>query len=603
MSEIGMNMLVMLGALSPLEMAIAVLIVIILFSIGPLVLGTVFIRERQVGIVVKKFGRRSLAPGSLVALAGESGYQADTLPPGLHFGYFRWQYRIIKTPVTVVPQGEIALVVAAAGASIPAERIMGKIVECDNFQDARRFLVNGGEKGRQLGIITAGTYRINQALFNVITTATAAEHGMCASQLLLQRVEPDMVGIVTTLDGTSIEAGEIAGPAIPGHDNFQNAQAFLDGGGRRGLQEQILLSGTWNLNPWFVQVEQVPMVHIPIGHVGVVISFVGKAHVDVSGLEFKHGDLVNVGHKGVWVTPLYPGKHPLNTRVMKVELVPTTNIVLNWATRTEAHHYDEKLSSITVRSKDGFAFSLDVAQIIHVGALDAPKVISRVGSMQNLVDHVLQPIVGNYFRNSAQDYTVLDFLSARSHRQSEAAEHIRAAIGAYDVQAIDTLIGDINPPAQLMETQTARKIAEEQRKTYEVQEAAQKQRQQLVRQTSLADIQQQVVTAEQGVSIAELHANASVKQATGEAESVRLRAGGEAEAIRATGQAKAEAYRAGVEAVGAHGYTAMQIMQIIGESKVRIVPDVSVNGTGSTMGMVDGLLGVALKNKAEAPKS
>ena len=271
-----------------------------------------------------------------------------------------------------------------------------------------------------------------------------------------------------------IEAGEIAGPAIAGHDNFQNAQAFLDGGGRRGLQEQILLSGTWNLNPWFVQVEQVPMVQIPIGYVGVVISFVGGAHVDVSGVEFKHGDLVNAGHKGVWVTPLYPGKHPINTRVMKVELVPTTNIVLNWASRTEAHHYDEKLSSITVRSKDGFAFNLDVAQIIHVGALDAPKVISRVGSMQNLVDHVLQPIVGNYFRNSAQGYTVLDFLSARSQRQVEAAEHIRKAIGAYDVQAIDTLIGDINPPAELMTTQTDRKIAEEQRKTFEVQEAAQK---------------------------------------------------------------------------------------------------------------------------------
>src|SRR5256885_14758017 len=115
------------------------------------------------------------------------------------------------------------------------------------------------------------------------------------------------------------------------------------------------------------------MVQIPIGYVGVVISFVGKAHEDVSGLEFRHGDLVNQGHKGVWVTPLYPGKHPLNTRVMKVELVPTTNIVLNWATRTEAHHFDEKLSSITVRSKDGFAFSLDVSQIIHVGALDAPS--------------------------------------------------------------------------------------------------------------------------------------------------------------------------------------------------------------------------------------
>jgi uncharacterized membrane protein YqiK len=570
----------------------------ILVWLAPSLLGVVFIRERQVGIIIKKFGSRSLPPGRLIAVGGEAGYQAETLAPGLHFGFFRWQYRIIKAPVTVVPQGEIALVVAADGASIPSERILGKIVECDNFQDARKFLLNGGEKGRQLGILTAGTYRINKALFNVITSDTAHEHGMGAGQLVLQRVEPDMVGIVTTLDGKSIEAGEIAGTTIPGHENFQNAQAFLDGTGRRGLQEQILLSGTWNLNPWFVQVEQVPMVQIPIGYVGVVISFVGKAHVDVSGLEFKHGDLVNVGHKGVWVTPLYPGKHPLNTRVMKVELVPTTNIVLNWASRTEAHHYDEKLSSITVRSKDGFAFNLDVAQIIHVGALDAPKVISRVGSMQNLVDHGLQPIVGNYFRNSAQDYTVLDFLSARSQRQTEAAEHIRKAIGAYDVQAIDTLIGDINPPAQLMQTQTDRKIAEEQRKTYEVQEAAQKQRQQLVRQTSLADIQHQVVGAEQGVNIAELEANAHIKQATGDSEAVRLRAIGEAEAIRATGQAKAEAYRVGVESLGAQGYTVMQLMQIVGDRNVRIVPDVAVSGANANPGIVDGLLGLMLRNQA-----
>jgi uncharacterized membrane protein YqiK len=582
---------------SPVQLVVLGFVLVFLLSIGPLVLGSVFIRERQVGIVVKKFGSRSLLPGRLVALEGEAGYQAETLPPGLHFGYFRWQYRIIKMPVTIVPQGEIALVVAADGAAIPAERILGKVVDCDNFQDARKFLLNGGEKGRQLGILTAGTYRINSALFTVITAETAAEHGMSVGQLALQRVEPDMVGIVTTLDGHSIEAGEIAGPVIPGHENFQNVQAFLDGGGRRGLQEQILLSGTWNLNPWFVQVEQVPMVQIPIGYVGVVISFVGKAHVDVSGLEFKHGDLVNQGHKGVWVSPLYPGKHPLNTRVMKVEPVPTTNIVLNWASRTEAHHYDEKLQSITVRSKDGFAFNLDVSQIIHVGALDAPKVISRVGSMQNLVDHVLQPIVGNYFRNSAQDYTVLDFLSARSQRQVEAAEHIRRAIGAYDVQAIDTLIGDINPPAQLMQTQTDRKIAEEQRKTYEVQEAAQKQRQQLVRQTSLADIQHEVVGAEQGVSISELHANALVKQATGESEAVRLRAIGEAEAIRATGQAKSEAYRVGVEALGAQGYTVMQLMQIVGDRNVRIVPDVAVTGTNGSSGMVDGLLGIMMRNQ------
>jgi uncharacterized membrane protein YqiK len=564
--------------------------VIAAFGLAGPVLGLVVIHEREVGIVVRKFSRRSLPSGRLVALNGEAGYQADTLAPGWHFGYWPWMFRIVKEPVVVVPAGEIALVVANDGAAIPAGRILGRVVEeCDHFQNARQFLLAGGEKGRQLEILTAGTYRINTALFSVITTDRAAEHGLLPGALLVYSVEPDQVGIVTTLDGVPIPEGEIAGAIVPGHDNFQNAQRFLDGGGRRGLQEQVLLSGSWNLNPWFVRVEQVPMTQVPIGHVGVVISFVGKAHEDVSGEGFKHGDLVNAGHKGVWVQPLYPGKHPLNTRVMKVELVPTTNIVLNWANRTEAHNYDAKLSSITVRSKDGFSFNLDVSQIIHVGALDAPKVISRVGSVQNLVDHVLQPIVGNYFRNSAQSYTVLDFLTARSERQGEATRHIRTALAAYDVQAIDTLIGDIMPPAELMLTQTDRKIAEEQRKTYEVQQLAQEERQRLVRSTAIAEIQQQVVKAEQGVSIAELEASARAKQA-----------GGEAQAIRATGEARADAYRAGVTALGAQGYTALQLMQIIGDRAVRVVPDVAVSGNGTGGGLVEALLGTLVRTQSGA---
>jgi uncharacterized membrane protein YqiK len=550
--------------------------------------GLVVISEREVGIVVKKFSLKGhgLPPGRLIALDGEAGYQADTLAPGWHWGYWPWQFSVRKESITVVPQGEIALIVAADGASIPPQRILGKVVECDNFQNARQFLKGGGEKGRQLGILTAGTYRINTALFDIITAANAAKHGMTSEQLRLYSISPDRVGIVTTFDGIPIQEGEIAGSIIPDHDNFQNSQKFINGGGRRGLQEQVLLSGSWNLNPWFVGVEQVAMTEIPLGYVGVVISYVGKAQEDVSGAAFTHGNLVNPGHKGVWVSPLYPGKHPLNTRVLKVELVPTINIVLNWSGRTERHSYDSKLSSLTVRSKDGFAFDLEIAQIIHVGALDAPKVISRVGAMQNLVDHVLQPTVGNYFRNSAQAYTVLDFLTARSERQAEAAEYIKMALRAYDVQAIDTLIGDILPPAELMMTQTDRKIAEEQRKTYEVQQMAQTQRQQLVRETAIADIQQDIVKAEQGVSIADLQAQAQIKHATGEAESIRV-----------TGNAKAEAYKAGVVALGSQGYTALQLMQIIGDRSVRVVPDVAVSGNGSGGGLVDGLLGMMMRNQ------
>ncbi|HEV8345164.1 MAG TPA: SPFH domain-containing protein [Vicinamibacterales bacterium] len=563
-------------------------------------LGVWVIAANQSGLVVKRFGP-PLASGRIVASNGEAGYQARLLPPGWHFGLWRWRYRVVKVPVVVVRPGEIALVVAADGVPIPSERVLAKAVDSDNFQDAEAFLRNGGERGRQAAFVTAGTYRINPALFEVVTTESAPKYGMAPKDLHVYQMPPDRVGIVTVLDGRPIASGDLAGPSVPGHDSFQRPQAFMEAGGCRGLQEDVLLSGSWNLNPWFAHVEPVPLVEVPIGYVGVVVSYVGREHLDVSGEAFTHGDLVERGRKGVWVEPLLPGKHPLNTRVMKVELVPTTNIVLNWAQRTEAHHYDERLSSILVRSKDGFSFSLDVSQIIHIGMRNAPRVISRVGSMQNLVDHVLQPTVGNYFRNSAQEVTVLEFLSARSARQKHAFAAIKVAIEAYDVECIDTLIGDIAPPQELMKTQTDRKIAEELERTYEVQREAQVKRQALERETAVANLQSEVVRSEQMVRVAQQNALATAETARGEgqalqrraeghAASVRLTGDAEAAAIRAVGAAKAEAYRLGIEAVGAPGYTAMQIATIVGENKVKIVPDIAVTGDGSS-GLVNVMIG------------
>ncbi|MBX7101055.1 MAG: hypothetical protein K1X89_25285 [Myxococcaceae bacterium] len=587
-------------------------------------LGLWVIRENEAGVVVKKFGP-GLPAGRLIALNGEAGYQAELLPPGWHFGLWRWKYKVLRVPLVTVPPEEIALVVAKDGAAIPAERILGQEVSCDDFQSARAFLTNGGEKGRQLAFLTAGTYRVNPALFDVITTKNASHYGLSPSQLEVFRVQPDRVGIVTTLDGAPIAAGDLAGPEVQGHEHFQRGQAFIDAGGCRGLQEQVLLSGAWNLNPWLVQVDQIPMTEIPIGYVGVVVSYVGKEHVDLSGDDFTHGDLVEKGRKGVWIEPLLPGKHPINTRVMKVELVPTTNIVLNWATRTEAHKYDEKLCPITVRSKDGFSFTLDVSQIIHIGMKSAPRVISRVGSMQNLVDHVLQPTVANYFRNSAQEVSVLEFLSARSQRQQEAYANIKSATEAYDVECIDTLIGDIVPPAELMKTQTDRKIADELKRTFEVQREAQMKRQELERETSIANMQAEVVRSEQTVRISERNAQSVAETAKGEAarrrvnaeadalslklgaeaeaQAVRLKGIAEADAVRAVGAAKAEAYRSGVEALGTGAYTTVQLAGILGEHHVKLVPDVAVGGEGGAGALATALMGRMLSGAATPAKA
>jgi uncharacterized membrane protein YqiK len=577
-----------------------------LLFFGPTCFGFISIKELEVGVVKKKFGGRRLRSSQLVAIQGEAGIQADTLAPGWHFGYFPWQYEVQKNSLVVIPQEQIGLVIAKDGRTIPTERILGKEVECENFQDARAFLANGGEKGRQLSILTTGTYRINLGLFEIVTARNAESYGINSKALEVHRIPDDKVGIVTTLDGDPLEQGDIAGVMVPHHNSFQNAQAFLDHKGQRGLQEQVLLSGSWNLNPWFVNVRSVPMQEVPIGFVGIIISFIGHSSKDITGDSFAHGNLVKKGDRGVWMEPTHPGMHPINNKIMKMELVPTTNIILNFTSRiVDEHGYDRDLQALNLISMDGFSYSMEVFQIIHIGSADAAKVISRLGSMQNLVDQVLRPIVANYFRNSAQEYTVLDFLIDREQRQAEAAAYVREALRAYDVQAVDTLIGQIEPPPELMKTLTDRKMAQELEKTYEAERLAECQRQGLVRETTLANMQRHLVSAEQGVNISKMQADAQAHRATGQASEIQQLATAKADEIRKIGEATAHAYEEGVEALGNQAYAALQMMDRVRDGNIKIVPNVSITGNGGSggSGVMDSLMGLLVEQKAQQLES
>jgi len=350
------------------------------------------------------------------------------------------------------------------------------------------------------------------------------------------------------------------------------------------------------------------MTEIPIGFVGVVISYIGEEGKDLTGEGFKHGNLVSKGEKGVWAETFGPGKYPINKYALKVELVPTTNLVLNWANaRTESHNLDKHLSTITVRSKDGFPFNLDVSQIIHIPTTDAPKVIARFGSMANLVGQVLEPTIGNYFRNSAQGSEVLAFLEKRSERQKEAKKHIDDVLTEYNVQGVDTLIGDIVPPESIMKTLSDRKLADENKITFEAQRISQESREKFEKQKSIADMQDTIVKANQGVEISEKHAASEVKKAEGQAKSIELLAkaeaektkltgGAEAEAILAIGKATAESYKLQVEAMGEDNFTGLKITELIGLNKIKVMPEILIGGGANSgaSGAMEGLLGLKL---------
>ena len=606
--------------------------------------GMVIVPEDKIGLVTKKFvlfgADKSLPDGRIIATKGEAGFQAQTLAPGLYWGMWIWQYSVDMTAFTIIPEGKIGLVLSKDGKEIPTGRILARKVDSDNFQDATAFLNNGGQKGRQSAFITTGSYRINTFLFEIVI----------ADQI---KIFENMVGIVTALDGDPIPQGQIAGKYVDGHNNFQDFDYFLEQGGNRGLQPQVMLAGSYYINTWAIQIEQNPMTDVPIGYVGVVISYIGEDGKDVTGETFKHGNIVSKGQRGVWMEPFGPGKYALNKYTTKLEPVPTTNLVLNWANaRSESHDLDKNLSTITVRSKDGFPFNLDVAQIIHVPANEAPKVIARFGSMTNLVSQVLEPTIGNYFRNSAQDSDVISFLSTRKERQESAKNHIKAVLDEYNVNAVDTLIGDIVPPDSLMKTLTDRKIAEEEQKTYQTQRMAQEQRQGVEKETAIADMQKEIVKASQSVEIAQRTADATVKKAEGDATSLKLnvnaeaeatkmranaeaeatkaRAGAQAEAtklnasaeaekisktglaeaekIMAIGKSTAEAYQLQVSAMGGDNFTKYKITEEIGKGNIKVIPDVLISGANGSEGGISGLLGMKLmemmdtKNEKEETK-
>ena len=592
--------------------------------------GMVIVPEDKIGLVTKKFvlfGEfKALPDGRIIATKGEAGFQAQTLAPGLYWAKWFWQYSVDMSPFTIIPEGQIGLVLSKDGQEIPTGRILARKVDSDNFQNAKSFLDNGGQKGRQTAFITSGSYRINTFLFEIVIV----------NQI---KIFENMVGIVTALDGEPIPIGQIAGKFVESHNNFQDFDKFLLDGGNRGLQPQVILAGSYYINTWALEIEQTPMTDVSIGYVGVVISYIGEDGQDVTGDTFKHGNIVSKGQRGVWMEPLGPGKYALNKYTTKLEPVPTTNLVLNWAdARSESHNLDKNLSTITVRSKDGFPFNLDVSQIIHVPANEAPKVIARFGSMTNLVSQVLEPTIGNYFRNSAQDSDVISFLSTRKERQESAKNHIKQVLDEYNVNAVDTLIGDIVPPESLMKTLTDRKIAEEEQKTYQTQRMAQEQRQGMEKETAIADMQKEIVKASQSVEIAQRTADATVKKAEGDATSLKLnvnaeaeatkmranaeaeatkaRAGAQAEAtkltasadaerisktglaeaekIMAIGKSTAEAYQLQVSAMGGDNFTKYKITEEIGKGNIKIIPDILISGSNGSEGGVNGLLGMKL---------
>ena len=554
-----------------------------------------YIPNNQVGIVEKLWTTKGSIAGGFIALHGEAGYEPEVLRGGLHV-FFPFMYRIHKSDLVTVGQGKIAYVFARDGAPLGASQVLGAndTEDKSDFQDARRFLLGGGQKGPQRKVLREGTYAINTTQFAIITDERVYGHALSGQERtvldgmqltiserwgftpVILAADHDLVGIVTVHDGPSLPPGEIIAPEVGTelrdddtfHNNFQEPEKFLKAGGYRGRQLQIIVEGTWYINRLFATVEAVPKSVIPVGNVGVVIFYTGPNTGDVSGEHYRHGELVLNGSRGVWKDPLLPGKYAFNTYAGKIEIIPTVNFILKWVRgEVGAMKLDENLSEISLITKDAFEPTLPLSVVMHIDYKKAPMIIQRFGDVKKLVEQTLDPMVSAFFKNIAQKMTLIELLQNRALIQEQSAAEMKAKFEGYSLELQEVLIGTPRAAAgdQTIETiliqLRSRQIAREQVETYQEQEKAAIQERTLneARATAAAQsaltqslIQVKVNENEGAAALARAQKDAETRKVTAAAvgEQSRLEGQGEADRALAVGAANAQATKLSVDAYG-----------------------------------------------------
>jgi uncharacterized membrane protein YqiK len=539
---------------------------------------------------------------------GQKGPQIAILPPGT-YRINPILFNVRKGPLTFIDKGKIGIVTSMDGEPIPPGRLLAKKIEGHaNFEDAQAFLDNHGQKGPQIEILLPGTYRVNTDLFHVEVQDASI-------------IPANNVGLITALDGEPLPEAEYVAKSVSGHNDYQNASKFLSAGGQRGPQFDVLRPGTYYINPLMFKVELDSDAVVERGQVAVVVSNVGveppqirsmieelaKKQGAVPGTELyreieKRYDtgieryVVPKGYRGIQQEVAGPGIYYLNRRAYIVYVVDTTNITIDWDDSKET-----RFDPLKVISRDGFSISVSVKVVIRVRPDQAPYMVAKIGSIENLILHVIHPMIDSSFRNQASSTSAMNFMQDRQEEQRKAEERAKAELEKYHVECVSVLICQINLPQDLMDTQTKKIIAQQQQAMYQDMQKAEQTRIATEKTRSEADQQKNLVEAEIGVKIAEQNKQKAIRFAEGESESIRLRAEGEARGIRAKGDAEgarilamgestAKAYELQNKAVGQQGVTAIEIAKQIATGNVKVTPDFLVQGDGNIGGLLSAFL-------------
>src|SRR5215204_6310161 len=572
-------------------------------------------------------------PIAFIKRGGVKGIQLRTLPPGL-WPIHPYLFRVSIGKATLVPQGKIGVVTAADGDPLDPGRLLAKaILDHRNFQDAEQFIASGGQRGPQVDILTPGVYRILTQSGSV-EGSNETKPGLFNIRLFDATViNENQIGLVEALDGAPLNPRDYVAESFAGHDNFQDGHEFIGKGGQRGPQKDILLPGTYYINPFLFKVIPETAKEVKPGEVAVVVSNVGKdpsedvrrqmaakvrkrmereeeAQVQQSAkrldkiddgrtveeikADLMTGDpadrrldegaheayVVPEGFRGIQESVVGPGRYYVNTLAITPIVIPTTNQTVEWTAGEVANTFNP----FEVISKDGFTMQLEVRVVFRVKPEDAPFMVAKIGGIDRLIQNVMHPLIDSIFRNQASESSAMAYLQNRHEEQERAEARVRAHLLKYHVDVVNVLICHIHLPEELMKTQTEKILAEQRQNMFNAQREAEEKRIQLEKTTAHANNQKDLMAATVGVEISTRRSEQRKAEAEGEAHYILQTGRAEAEKARLMGEAQGVAYHEQVKALGAQGVALVETLKVIGEKGVRITPDIMASGGGGEGG-------------------
>jgi regulator of protease activity HflC (stomatin/prohibitin superfamily) len=495
-------------------------------------------------------------------------------------------------PALIVAQGQVGQVSARDGEPIRPGRLLAQHVEGHQaFQDGEAFIANGGQRGPQIEVILPGRYRINTDLFSVEVQPATIVHA-------------NQVGLVTAKDGSPLPAGELVAASVTGHGDFQDASAFLANNGQRGPQYDLLKPGTYYINPLMFDVKLDEVITVQRGEVAVLVSNVGKEPEDIpqaDRLAGKERYVVPAGYRGIQAEVAGPGVYYLNRWAYIAYIIPTTNLTIDWAdeggvaTDNDAEgatsgsgssRRAQLFNPLAVISREGFEMRVGVKVVIRVRPEQAPLMVAKIGSIENLIDHVVHPMIDSSFRNQASSSEAMNFMQDRADEQVKAEARTREELEKYHVECVSVLISQIILPQELMEIHTRRVIAAQQQDMFVEQQRSEAKRVDTENTRAKADKQPELVSAQISVQVAEQTKQRTILEAEGRARAIEVEGEAEGKKILAIGTATAEAYEKQVAAVGQANLAGIEVTKAISAAGLKITPEIQVSGDGGGGGNI-----------------